>query len=274
MGVGESKGSLVPVTFSQEICETPEKIRLNIESSLKRSYTPFNDMLRSTRVSIVGSGPSLKRTLKSIRGDVFACNAAHDFLVAHGIVPKYGMLWDADQVVTKFVTPRKDVTYLLASRCHPSVFEQFEGYKYIVWHAGGDKHIDECLEESRRYEPLINGGSAAVTRSLFMCFAMGYAEMHLFGVDSSCEQEETHVRKSVVPEKLIDIYCHDQWFKTTAWLAVQAEDFKLLAPSLRDAGVKIVVHGDGLIPHIARALEFEVHPTESLPEDETCSLQT
>lgn len=261
MGVRGLDTPLLPVTFSQEICETPENVRKNIEATLKRGYTPFNDMLRSTKVSIVGSGPSLKRTLKSVCGDVFACNAAHDFLVSNGIVPRYGMLWDADKVVTKFVTPRADVTYLLASRCHPDVFKQFEGFKTVVWHAGGDKHVEECIEESGRFEPFINGGSAAVTRSLFMCYAMGYSEMHLFGADSSCEEEETHIRKSVVPEKLMDIYCHGKWFKTTAWLAVQAEDFKLLAPSLRGAGVKIVVHGDGLIPHIASALEFEVHPS-------------
>lgn len=252
-----------PVTFSQEICATPEAITANVRATLGRQYQPFNALLKPPHagvISIVGSAPSLADHYREVTGDVMACNAAHDFLIDRGIIPKYGMMFDADPVCAKFMKPHPEVTYLLASRCHPDVFECFEGYNVIVWHAMGDAVIDDLLEEFSRFEPIINGGSACVSRGMGLAVAMGYAEQHLFGNDSSCRGEDTHVKKSLVDERLMEIFCHDRWFTTTPWLANQAEDFKILGPAFRDAGVRIKVYGDGLIPHIAKVLGFECQP--------------
>lgn len=253
-----------PVLFSQELCETPENIKRNITATLGRTYEPFNDYLRPLHdgvISIVGSGPSLIDHYHKVTGDILACNAAHDFLISKGVIPKYGMIFDADPVCVKFMTPREDVTYLLASRCHPSLFEHFKGFHVVVWHAMGDGEVvGESLQKHGAWEPIINGGGAAVTMSMGLAMAMGYGTQHLFGGDGSCRGDQTHIKPSLVPEKTMEIFCADKWFTTTPWLANSAEDFKILGPAFRDAGVKIVFHGDGLIPHIARVLGFEVHP--------------
>ena len=48
-------------------------------------------------------------------------------------------------------------------------------------------------------------------------------------------------------------------FETAPWMAQQVEDFKKLAPPLRDIyGIRFVVHGDGLIPQVAASMGFEV----------------
>lgn len=252
---------VLPATFSQEICATPESVRRNIEATLARKYQPFNGYLASPHlgtISLVGSSPSLVDHYEKVTGDVMACNAAHDFLIERGIVPKFGMMFDADPICQKFMRPHPDVTYLLASRCHPEVFVHFEGANVVVWHAMGDTCIDEALEAQDVMEPIINGGSAAVVRGMGLAVAMGYKTMHLFGVDSSCRDGETHIKKSLVPEKELEIFCHERWFVTTPWLANQAEDFKILGPAFRDAGCEIIVHGNGLIPHIAKVLGFQV----------------
>lgn len=265
LGHRAEAGPVVPLQFNRELCSTTEDIDFCIDTTLQTEYVPFNDYIQSEKgvVSICGSGPSLAKTYKDLRGDVFAINASHGWLLEHGVVPKYTMLWDADPVVSKFAIRHPDTTYLVASRCHPSVFKALEGLNVVVWHANGDVHIQKFLEKYNKNEPMCGGGGAGVTRAMYVVRALGYLEEHIFGGDSSFSEEFTHVKKSVVPEKEMQVMVHDangerRWFKTTPWLADQAEDFKVVAPALKNTGSKIVVHGDGLIPCIAEYLGFDV----------------
>jgi uncharacterized Rossmann fold enzyme len=287
----------MPLRLDMALANTSEQIDANIRAALERPYIPFTDLLEkhSGTVSIVGSGPSLKDTWRELKGDVIACNAANQFLLERGVIPRYVMIFDADILAEEFVTtPHKDVTYLLASRCHPNLFKRLEGQRVVVWHAKGDLNIEAILEEhwrkTRKVEPMIGGGSAAVTRTMFLVHPMGYRDMHIFGVDSSYNNEDTkrrfdratiekddlwkgsadksHFRKSTTDEKFLAIMCNTQYadgrqvsrvFHTTPWMAAQAEDFKVLVPSLQRIGMKISVHGDGLIPHLAKyALGLDV----------------
>ncbi len=53
----------------------------------------------------------------------------------------------------------------------------------------------------------------------------------------------------------MSIMCNGRVFTTSPWMAQQAEDFKKLVPStMSKYGIKFYVHGDGLIPHIAKEL--------------------
>ena len=56
----------------------------------------------------------------------------------------------------------------------------------------------------------------------------------------------------------MQIMCAGRVFDTTPWMASQAEDFRALVPSLQKIGIKVVVHGDGLIPHIAKHMNLDV----------------
>jgi len=47
------------------------------------------------------------------------------------------------------------------------------------------------------------------------------------------------------------IMCAGRTFETAPWMAKQAEDFKVLIEKMRPFGVEFIVHGDGLIPHMA-----------------------
>lgn len=256
----------MPLKLEISLANTSEQIDGNIESALQRSYVPFSELIGKERgaVAIVGSGPSLKdnwQRLKKFDGDILACNAANQFLLERGIIPKYVMIFDADILAEEFVTtPHKDVTYLLASRCHPNLFDRLAGCRVVVWHAKGDLNIAAILAKHNRLEPMCGGGGASVTRAMFLVQPMGYRELHLFGADSSYVKGNghTHIRKSTTEEKHLKIFCNGREFDTTPWMASQAEDFKVLVPSLQRLGLKIAVHGDGLIPHLARAMNLDV----------------
>lgn len=254
--------TLLPLLLRYECCVVSEEVERNVKATLATDYAPLTPLLSETGIgscSIVGSGPSLHGSWPHMKGDVFACNAAHDFLIGKGVKPKYAMLWDAHPVVATMFAPTRDVTYLVASRCHRDVFGKLEGHDVRVWHAQADEEPTRgLLEAMGRMEPLVLGGSAAVTRCMYLATAMGYRELHLFGVDGSFDKGETHVRKSAVEEKPMRVYLDGEWFDTTAWLCGQAEDFKLIGPILRNLGVELIVHGTGLIPKIARNLGFPV----------------
>lgn len=259
--MGEPVMGWLPLKIHSSMANTVEHIDRNINENLDRGYVPFTGLLNASKgaASIVGSGPSLKgnwQKLKSFKGDILACNAAYQFLLERGVTPKYMMCFDADPLMLEFITPHKDITFLLASRCPPKAFEMLEGCNVVMWHAAGDTNIQNILEKRGLMEPMITGGSAAVTRALHLVHAMGYhSDIHLWGADSSFKDSDTHIRQSTTVERRMRIMVNKRVFECAPWMAQQAEDFKILAPSMmNNMGTNLHVHGDGLIPHLAMAI--------------------
>lgn len=254
----------VGLKLDSHLANTVEDIDRNIEYALSLNLTGLQSLVgtKSGPVSIVGSGPSLKdnwQKIAEVGGDIIACNAACQFLLERGVVPDYMFCFDADPLMLEFITPNPDITYLMASRCPPKAFDMLKGFDVVVWHAGGDEHIQDILQKHGSMEPMLAGGSAAITRAMMIAQPLGYNPIHLWGADSSFANGDTHIRKSTTDEKRITIGVNKRVFQTAPWMCVQAEDFKILAPSLRDNyGIKLIVHGDGLIPHLAKAMSFDV----------------
>lgn len=251
----------LPLLAQGVLANTVEDISRNIEHTLGLDYIPFNELLttKSGAVAVVGSGPSLKanwQELKDFDGDIIACNAACQFLLEKGIVPQYMMCFDADPLVLEFFTPHKEITYLIASRCVPKVFEILKGCRVVVWHAAGDENICSILEKHNKMEPMVLGGSAAVTRTMIMAIPMGYKEVHLYGGDSSFANGDTHIRQSTTVERRMAIKCNGRVFEVAPWMTMQTKDLETLAPLIKRLNIKLFAHGDGLLQHIARELGF------------------
>jgi len=260
---GEAGTCWFPLTIHSALANTVDDISSNIEANLERDYIPFNGLVgkSSGAVAIVGSGPSLKanwQRLRKFKGDILACNAACQFLLERDIVPKYMMCFDADPLTFEFFTPHPDITYLIASRCPPRVFDMLEGCRIVCWHAAGDENCEALLQKAGKMEPMVIGGTAAVTRAMILVLPMGYTSIHLYGADSSFLNGDTHIRKSTTEERRMAIMVNGRKFSTAPWMCQQAEDFKILAPRFaREHGIEYVVHGDGLIPHLAMTMGFE-----------------
>lgn len=232
----------VRLALCMSSCITSEEMHSNFYATLERGFTPINDYLGaySGPCSIVGSGPTINETHKELVGDVIAINSAISYLLDQGIVPKFGVLWDGTEIVEKFARPHPDITYLVASRCHPKVFERLKYCKVVVWHAAGDHDIidvmqkPEVIEKMPLPQPLICGGSAGVTRTIYVASVLGYTDVHLFGADSCYSVlGETHIRGSLVPEKDILISLGDNsdgapaiWFRTTPEWCAQINEYR------------------------------------------------
>ena len=248
-----------PLSIKGVLANTADDIARNIEHALGLAYTPFNDLVgsKSGAVAIVGSGPSLKtnwQELRDFKGDIIACNAACQFLLAKGITPQYMFCFDADPLALEFFTPHPDITYLLASRCCPQAFDLIRGCRLVLWHAAGDERIRPILEARRRNEPMIVGGSAAVTRAIVLAMPMGYTDLHVYGGDSSFADGDTHIRKSTTVERRMLIKCNGREFEVAPWMTIQVGDLEKLSPMINRLGLRLHFHGDGLMQHVARTL--------------------
>ena len=265
VAVGREWGAnapLAPLVLHYENCETDENIERNIRRTLGSQYESIVPLLsgpHDRELSICGFGPSLAKTYGSLRGDVLACNGAHNWLIERGIVPKFALFWDASPVMAKFVKAHPDVTYLVASRCHQSVFDALADCDVRVWHCVGDANMDDLLCEHRKAEPMHGHGSAAVTTAMVLMTALGYRKIFAFGADGSFDGEYTHAKKSIVHEDEITAYVAGRKFRTTTWLCGQAEDFKIIGPTLKQQGCTIEFYGDGLLPFVAQINGFKVH---------------
>jgi uncharacterized Rossmann fold enzyme len=251
----------MPLHIQGVLANTDEDISRNIEYALTQDYIPFNELIGAKQgaVAIVGSGPSLKtnwRELEDFDGDIIACNASCQFLLERGIVPTYMMCFDADPLVLEFFTPHKDITYLIASRCVPAVFDILKDCRVVVWHAAGDENMRSILEKSGKMEPMVVGGSAAVTRAMMLAMPIGYTQIHIYGGDSSFANGDTHIRKSTTVERRMAIKCNGITFDSAPWMTMQVIDLKKLTPLIKQLGIKMHFHGDGLLQHVARELGF------------------
>lgn len=251
----------MPLNVKGALANTADDIARNIEHALTLDYIPITDLVGTKKgaVAIVGSGPSLKTNWQELRdfdGDIIACNAACQFLLGKGITPTYMFCFDADPLVLEFFTPHKEITYLMASRCVPKAFEIIKDCRIVVWHANGDEKVMEILEKHQRNEPVVAGGSAAVTRAMILAMPMGYSDIHVYGGDSSFADGDTHIRQSTTVEKRMAVKCGGRVFEVAPWMTLQVEDLKKLVPLIRFVKAKMFFHGDGLLQHVARELGF------------------
>lgn len=260
----------VPLKARYGLANSDEHIASNIESVLKTEYRGFQELLEKKKgaVSVVGSGPSLKKNwqrLQGFKGDIIACNAACQFLIGKGIIPQYMFCFDADKLVMEFFEhPHKDVTYIISSRCVPEVFEKLKGFKVVVIHTAGDKHLERLLQKYKKHEPMVGNGSSAVTRGMTVAATMGYQTIHMWGVDGSFDGAHTHIQQSTTVESRVKIMMDKKVFDTAPWMTRQVDDFKELAPYLKHFKIRVIVHGEGLIPHLARIMGFETDAATGL----------
>ena len=274
IAASEAAGETLPLLklgLAMEGCATESEMNANFFSTLERGYTPINGYLGKYEgaCSLIGSGPSIAWSYEGITGDAIAINGAIKFLLDKGIVPKFGMIWDADPICEKFAIPHPGITYLIASRCHPKVFDKLKDCKVVVWHAAGDNNIVELMNRPEVIakqpceEPLINGGTAGITRGIFIASSLGYNEINIYGADSSYSDEgQTHVNGSLVHEKdtIVSIGNNPPfYFRTTPEWCAQVMEYKAIyAIYVAAYGIKLNVHGDGMLKKMHEILKAQL----------------
>lgn len=250
------------------LCNTDDEALL---ANIRANSTRPNDWLRieppHERVAILcGSGPSLEDFLPEIAdrvragdADLFAMNGAAAYLATYGIMPDYQVILDAREATADLVGPA-DV-HLFASQVHPECFRRAPGA--IMWHLNVEG-IDDILVSRGKGYCLIGGLGSVGNTATCLAFAMGYRELRCFGYDSSYRRGRGHAMEQPLNagEPVADVDFAGKRYTCSLTMKLQAERFMVTSAALREAGCKIEVHGDGLLPAMFRA------PADALAEAE------
>lgn len=208
---------------------------------------------------IVGGGPSLLDSIGDIKNRVknghiiFALNGAAKVLAEHGITSHYQVILDAKPENINFVSDDV-ITYLLASQVNPLLMDTLKPFS-IVWNAS-IPGMRDFLPKERKNDVLIGGGTTVLTRCMALTHVLGFRSLHLFGVDSSFRGTEHHAypQKQNINDKPSRVTVDGQDFMSCPWMIAQVDEFQTVAAQLANQGSTITVHGDGLLPYVAKIM--------------------
>lgn len=258
----------VPVTA---LCNTPdEAIFRNIAINAKRSIPWLVERAAHDRVAvIVGGGPSLARTIEHVRAhkaaghDIFALNGAAGYLVAHGIQARYQVVIDSRPENIRLVADFPAASYIISSQCDPWLFDHLVDHDVMI--------LFPAIEGIRDHIPLgstatlIGGGITAGLTAMAAVYTLGYREIHLHGYDSSdAEDGQSHAYaqgETDAEKKRLEPWVAGRRFRCSFAMYKQAQEFQRFAEMLAEAGAEIHVHGDGLLPTIAREMTKVTDPS-------------
>lgn len=227
---------------------------------------------------IVGGGPSLLTRLDVIAGrqrsgaTVLATNGTNLLLRSHGIEPDMVVFVDPSPAVTGFVDYEEPSSslYLIASICDPAVFDALEGREVFMWHPelAGEVKEQQAVFENYPEKPcsLIGGGNTGAMRSLNLGFVLGYRSFHMYGIDSSYPRDgadHAYTKHDGSEPEALTVVFESKPYCASPWMVRQADEFKFYYAQLSSLGCKIHVHGDGLIPDIARKLKSLVRESRA-----------
>lgn len=179
---------------------SPEEMVENMRSALSRGLPEIKFCApRGYTLAIASGGPSLQDTYTQLEGHIAAVNGSLGFLLDRGIVPEFCGVLDANPHMADIVVADPRVRYLVASNCHPTLFDKLlgAGCRVWLWHTTGRSlgtpEADDVLRKARPDTWIsVYGGSTIGLRLVNLGHVLGYRKFHLHGMDSSFRDDKTH----------------------------------------------------------------------------------
>ena len=269
--VGGGSGAELEVVCNTEDKRLHNNIRLSSERDIP--WLNFEPAHEGTAV-IVGGGPSLHNFLPEIalraknRHTIIAVNGSYNFLLNNGITPDWHVILDAQSKNISFLSnPQQQTDYLLASQVDPSLFEALKDFHVTLWHPG-IPGVQESIPENSKPLVIISAGTTVGLAAMGIAFARGFRTIHVFGMDSSYTEAEHHayLQSTNDSDSVLDVVCEGRSFKAAPWMVAQVNDFQVIAKELAEAGCVIHVHGDGLLPWVAKTIQELSEPDTNVVE--------
>lgn len=196
---------------------------------------PFRDS-----ISIIANGPSARSA--PLSGDCVALNGALKLFGDQGLAPRYWAGCDPQERLASFLpdAPDKRATYLVASKCHPAVFEKLEGCNVVLWHVS-DEATWSILAPFR---PVLSWVS--ITLCTFELMArLGWRSFDVWGWDGCFIDGLDHAHPQAHAADRIEVLLGDRAFPTSTSWALEAET---ACTALAGFPFPVRVRGPGFIP--------------------------
>jgi uncharacterized Rossmann fold enzyme len=252
--------SSLPLKITGKCVAEDETLFANMDAAIARGYPQIKEAqpAKTGAILLVASAPSVKGQLELIKkmkaagSPIVAIKGAHDWLIDNGVMPDYALAIDPQEHRIAFYKPQPTVHYMIASQCHPAMFDNLDGCQVTLWHPYVKKGQDRpknCM--------LIGGGTTSGLRAISLFYVLGYRQFELFGFDSCNDGELLRVNGEGLKEgdKLIEVKIDPQGetFYCNTAMALQAEHFQTYYDYLPDATFN--GHGRGLIQAIIKKRE-------------------
>jgi len=249
--------SSLPLKITGKCVAEDDILFANMDAAIARGYPQVKQAqeAKTGAILLVASAPSVKGQLELIKkmkaagSPIVAIKGAHDWLIENGVTPNYALAIDPQEHRIAFYKPQASVHYMIASQCHPAMFDNLDGYQVTIWHPYVKKGQDRpknCM--------LIGGGTTSGLRAISLFYVLGYRQFELFGFDSCNDGELLRVNGDGLKDgdKLIEVKIDPQGetFDCNTAMALQAEHFQTYYDYLPDATFN--GHGRGLIQAIIK----------------------
>lgn len=240
---------------------SPEQMVENMRSALSRGLKEvIHCKPTGYSLSVAAGGPSLHDTYTQLANatHIAAVNGSLGFLLERGIVPTFCGVLDSNEHMKDVVEADPRVRYLVASNCHPALFDKLldAGCKVWLWHPT-PKSIgtNEGFELLKRERPgtwcMVAGGCTIGLRWVNLGYMLGYRDFHLHGLDSSFRDDKTHAYKDRrwgqwVDESSLEIKGHKTSLNFLAQVSDAAQMIERFSVADMDA-CSFKIYGDGLL---------------------------
>jgi hypothetical protein len=204
-------------------------------------------------INVVASGPSSLRA--PLEGKTVAVNGA---LRLFKTPPTYWAGCDPQPEMADFLTDAPAETiYLVASKCHPSVFEALRGRRVVLWH----------LDDEATY-PLIGDRFpvvpwSSVTACMAELFArMGFREFHFWGWDACYLDGLDHALPQRHAGESVTVNVGGKDYQTTTTWAAESQGAVHLFTGFP---FPVHIHGPGMLAAIDKAIHTHRIVTDATP---------
>ncbi len=242
-----------PVNWQINAVVPPAVFRRYTAHNLKRGLEEIErGEAKKGPLYIVCSGPSLLDSWQELidrPGEIWALNAAFDWLCKQGIRPDYGVcLACENQILNYFQEASEGDKYLFASQTHPELMDRVldRGGSVTLWHTA---HPMEWGISPTAGELLIYGGGTVGTRAIDLAWVLGWRDIHILGMDACLSPDGRIAVETPMYEDRKQDLCtfisNGRAFVALPSHARQVEDFGAVVRPL--IGATITFYGDGLL---------------------------
>jgi hypothetical protein len=177
-----------------------DELAANIAHALSLGLPEFDDAPLKT-LSVIANGPSATLYDFDAPGPTLALNGALKLFTDRGKAPTYWACCDPQALVADFLTdPPMSTIYLVASKCHPLVFQMLQGRDVRLWHI--DDH--PMVKEGHR---AVSVASSVTLCAMTLMSRFGFRHFETYGWDACFYGTEHHAGQHVCdyPENTVSV---------------------------------------------------------------------
>jgi uncharacterized Rossmann fold enzyme len=171
--------SFLPLKVNGQCVADDETLFAHMDAAIAKGYPQVKqaEPAKTGAVLLVASAPSVKGQLEVIKkmqaagAPVVAIKGAHDWLIDNGVIPDYALAIDPQEHRIAFYKPHKAVKYMIASQCHPAMFDNLAGCDVTLWHPYLTKG-----QNRPKNSMLIGGGTTSGLRAMSLFYVLGWRQ--------------------------------------------------------------------------------------------------